>query len=93
MTFRGFQSPFAIRQRWITRGEPRTLNKRSNRRFVKSADLWTVEFVGIVATIILLVTKESFVDALSIGAKMSAFGTRRCSAHEGHQIFALGQLP
>lgn len=93
VSFWCFQSPFAVRQRWIPGREARAFNKSSHWRFVKSAKLRAIQFIRAVPTVILLVTEESFVDAFSIGTKVCTFGACWCSAHKWHKVFALGKLP
>lgn len=93
MSFWCFQSPFAVRQRWIPGRKARAFNKSSHRCFVKSAKLRAIQFIRTVPAVILLVTQESFVDAFSVGTKMGTFGACWWSAHKRHKVFALGQLP
>ena len=87
---RAFQGPFTIRKRSIFARIVGRFNDVSRGLQMIMASSRTIQFIGIITTIVFAIALELSIDTLSVGAMERARGTCFNFAQKWHQCFASG---
>lgn len=93
MSLRSFYGPFTVTKWSILVGIIRTLNDVTAAHHVKVAIRGTVDFVRVIATVVLLVALEGGIYTFSIGTKERTRWTGVCTAHKGKKGLACCEFP